>query len=972
MDMYKKWENLLCVFTAGIFIAVFVLFQSVQADEEHTEQEQITTRTLRCAEADFYSSVEERGFLGAEGVQREDLVEVTFYSMLEGMPDNAFDVSEEEDGSVFLWEEEEGTGKFVIAAEDEVKANKDSAYLFRDCPNLRSVDFNDSFSSCETTDMTGMFQNCVSLEKITFGWFYTDHVETMESMFEGCEKLTDVDLDHFDTSNVGSMMRMFYGCGSLQTLDISGFSFQSVSTADMFTGTRWEGSSPLLDDVEPFVDYSMSLIIGGILDTGDWLTDQPRLRTAVIEEYMSVLYAMEIFTEYENEMYALLDLDEDGIPEMIWRGEADGEYYYKIFCFQTVCCAAYDVVGEDKVCMWSKDLLFWEGHGLFWESDEGEYVQMRLENRELSQIYAPTTLHPEECAEPVHFTKVKPKKVYDKKTDIVGDDSDVQICILVSEDENGPDYYAVCVGSTKIYGAPVGEDWSSDVYANVFVYTTHDQDIIFYLGMYSGNKTYVEEFLKLDAVSFLFQRMTVLDDLIDERQLYTKNNERNQMAIANSSATAEDMGIFFSLNTLGFGKLTFDLDYRIDSYGLEQTSWLHDLSAGSCDIFEYLSYTLSGKADFYKNPGSRDIAYTLQEGDIVTPDWVWLSDRILWVRVKDEKGRTGWLPASETVFYETSGQARLSESASFAEQNQRLIFGCAQPDGERLYEKGNHCFEEGLYEYALFYYGMLGTMDGNYAAAKNKIKEAEALYTEELFEWIETLLDESDYRSSYANLSGLTEGSGDPETNQYLNELDYKQARELLVSESELLQNDTRYSQYLESCDTFFAALEQEKADSQGWLREKQSELLAELQQQARDSGNPILYCLVDFDGNDMDELIIKSQQRYVGTVSYSIYRYTEESGRYEEVPGYPVVPAKAYGRIFQWKERNCLLLEDYDEDGNDVLQAFAFSENYLEKTLEVYGPGNCFRELEFQEYDGVESETEDNQELPVLWKVEY
>lgn len=72
-----------------------------------------------------------------------------------------------------------------------------------------------------------------------------------------------------------------------------------------------------------------------------------------------------------------------------------------------------------------------------------------------------------------------------------------------------------------------------------------------------------------------------------------------------------------------------------------------------------------------------------------------------------------------------------------------------------------------------------------------------------------------------------------------------------------------------------------------------------------------------------------------------------------------------------QWEERNCLLLEDYDEDGNDVLQAFALSENFLEKTQAMYGPEKCFRELEFQEYDGTESETEGNQDLSVLWKVE-
>lgn len=967
---YGKRKGLVLFCIVGILIAAFIFPWTVRADEEQTE-EQTDSGTLRCAASDFYDSDKKTIFLGVEEVKRQDLVEVVFQSSLEGMPANAFDVSEKKNGSIYLWEEKEDSGKFIIASEGGVRANENSEYLFMDCKNLRAVDFNYSFLSSEVIDMEGMFQNCKKLETINFSGFSTDSAENLKSMFEGCKNLEKVYVGSFDTSNVRDMRRMFYGCESLQTLNISNFAFHSVYTKDMFTGTRWEGSSPLLDDVEYSVDYSNANVFCGILDTGDWLINQPQLRTAVIEDYTSQLYSMNIFTSCDNTMYALEDLDDDDIPELIWRGEYEGKYYYKIFCFQIVCCASKDLVGEDHVWEWGKDLLYRKGYGLFWKTDEGEYVQAALDEGEINQTYASAFEHPEQEAEPVHFIKVKPSQVYYDKKDINGDGTDENVYILVAEDEEGPDYYAVCVGGTKLYGAPVGENWTANVSADVsmFMEEGEEQDSVIYFRVHYHDDTYAQEFLKLDVSSWTFQSIASLDDFVEEEQLYAEDKEYNYFYTR--GLYSGNISMYYRLNTLGFGKISFYMDYSVDSNGPVQTGWLYDLSAGSSEWFEHRDYTLIGKTDFYKKPGSSKKAYTLQEGDLVTPDWVWLSDRILWVRVKDEKGRTGWIPASATVFYETSAQAWQDKNASFAEQNKKILFGSKQPNGGRLFEEGEKYFEEGKYQYALFYYGMIKKLDGNYTAAKERIKEAKKLYTEKLFAKADDLLDESDYRSVYACLEGLTEGSDDPEVNQELERQDYLEAKELLVNESELLQKDSRYQQYLSRCDAFFEEQEEKEKVPEAWQQEKQSSLLAELQRQSGDSGRPLCYCTVDIDGDGIDELITKSQQNYIGTISYNVYKYSEENEKYEEASGGAIAPAKPDGRIFQWEKEGCLLLEDYDEEQNDVLQEFVFSENYLIKDAALHGPGNCFRELEFQEYETGENETSDDQELSVLWSVE-
>lgn len=87
---------------------------------------------------------------------------------------------------------------------------------------IKSADLT-GITNCTATDLSGLFQDCKSLESVTFGNFDTSNATTMNAMFYNCYLLTTLDIGNFNTSKVTNMSNMFYGCSSLTTLDLSSF-----------------------------------------------------------------------------------------------------------------------------------------------------------------------------------------------------------------------------------------------------------------------------------------------------------------------------------------------------------------------------------------------------------------------------------------------------------------------------------------------------------------------------------------------------------------------------------------------------------------------------------------------------------------------------------------------------------------------------------------------------------------------------
>lgn len=162
---------------------------------------------------------------GNEAITHEDITSVTFLDTLDGMPADAWDVSEAQNGTVMAWLEN-GTDLY-IAGDGGVTAS-DCYQMFYRFYNATSINFNDCFYTDHTTNMTLMFSGCEELTELDLSFFNTRNAESLARMFDGSVNLTSVDLSSFDTSNVISLDSMFFLCERLTALDLSHFNTSNV------------------------------------------------------------------------------------------------------------------------------------------------------------------------------------------------------------------------------------------------------------------------------------------------------------------------------------------------------------------------------------------------------------------------------------------------------------------------------------------------------------------------------------------------------------------------------------------------------------------------------------------------------------------------------------------------------------------------------------------------------------------------
>ena len=163
------------------------------------------------------------------GILRKDVASITFLDMVADAPEDAWDVSEDGDGSVLAWMTGEAPAyDLYIAGEGGVRAPKNCLGLFAGYANATSITFGTAFDTSEAADMTYMFALCEKLTALDVHSFDTSHVANMKGMFGGCSGLSSLDVSSFDTSLVTDMSVMFYGCGSLTGLDLRSFDTSHV------------------------------------------------------------------------------------------------------------------------------------------------------------------------------------------------------------------------------------------------------------------------------------------------------------------------------------------------------------------------------------------------------------------------------------------------------------------------------------------------------------------------------------------------------------------------------------------------------------------------------------------------------------------------------------------------------------------------------------------------------------------------
>lgn len=109
---------------------------------------------------------------------------------------------------------------------------------FQGMSNCKEISLN--FDASAVTDMSDMFNSCISLTKVNFGkGFKTSSLKDAHSMFYGCLSLASIDLSQFDFSNTENLASLFLDCPSLQTAIIPQKNFSKVtSTLMMFSGCK--------------------------------------------------------------------------------------------------------------------------------------------------------------------------------------------------------------------------------------------------------------------------------------------------------------------------------------------------------------------------------------------------------------------------------------------------------------------------------------------------------------------------------------------------------------------------------------------------------------------------------------------------------------------------------------------------------------------------------------------------------------
>ncbi len=206
-------------------------------------------------------------------MDRKEIKNIYFRNKKENIGEDAWDVSEKQNGSVIAWTEkkEDGLLDLYIAADGNIMANKDASnmfckytqlknisgleflqtgrvkdmsHMFGFCENLISLDVS-HFDTSQVTNMSGMFIDCYRLESLDLSHFNTSQVTDMSYMFSMAENLffshwegnclKNLDVSHFDTSRVRNMESMFVDCHNLVNLDVSHFDTSQVrSMRSMF------------------------------------------------------------------------------------------------------------------------------------------------------------------------------------------------------------------------------------------------------------------------------------------------------------------------------------------------------------------------------------------------------------------------------------------------------------------------------------------------------------------------------------------------------------------------------------------------------------------------------------------------------------------------------------------------------------------------------------------------------------------
>ena len=170
-------------------------------------------------------------------ILRESIHKIEFVKINRNqVPNSAWDVSEDKNGTVWAWTEDAGR-TLKIGAENQIYANPDCKGLFKNYTEVNEIEFNNMLDTACVINMEDMFNGCKSLSELDVSGFDTSSVTNMNGMFYVCESLLELNVSEWNTGNVTDMAFMFRECKNLMELDVSGFDTVHVmNMKSMFYG----------------------------------------------------------------------------------------------------------------------------------------------------------------------------------------------------------------------------------------------------------------------------------------------------------------------------------------------------------------------------------------------------------------------------------------------------------------------------------------------------------------------------------------------------------------------------------------------------------------------------------------------------------------------------------------------------------------------------------------------------------------
>ena len=202
-------------------------------------------------------------FLGNSAILRKNIDNITFVSSTSGKNSTAWDVSAQQDKSIFAWYTKNSNGSFkvYIGSDYEIFANTDSTSLFHYvgdstlCTSAETITNLNLLNVSSVTNMKWMFRHTGmnAMTKLDLGSnFNTQNVTNMQAMFgeTGYNSMTTINLgNNFDTSKVIDMQWMFCNTGNKKMTSLNlGANFDTskvTNMSGMFEGTGYTAMTSL-------------------------------------------------------------------------------------------------------------------------------------------------------------------------------------------------------------------------------------------------------------------------------------------------------------------------------------------------------------------------------------------------------------------------------------------------------------------------------------------------------------------------------------------------------------------------------------------------------------------------------------------------------------------------------------------------------------------------------------------------------